>query len=266
MRRGAGVSRYCRTCGKSVPGLDHHCAWLNTCVGARNYAAFATLAFAAAGQHAVGLALAVAVPASLWAAPPAPAPAPAAGGAVVGPAVYGAVVGAVAVAGLAAFGTLASFHAFLLYKGLGTFDWMVERAAQWQAADDAAQAAAAPPGAAAAVAEAEAPAAAAAAGAGAADAAAVTVAADGLDGNAGGSQAGAAALPAAAPPPPPPPAAAAAASASEAAAESAAGLQALAASRSRVLACEPGGSSGLFRSATVTAASGDGAQRFDEYR
>ena len=43
-------------------------------------------------------------------------------------------------------------------------------------------------------------------------------------------------------------------------------VPALAASRSRVLACEPGGSSGLFRSATVTAASGDGAQRFDEYR
>ena len=40
MRRGAGVSRYCRTCGKSVPGLDHHCAWLNQCVGEENYKHF----------------------------------------------------------------------------------------------------------------------------------------------------------------------------------------------------------------------------------
>ena len=31
------ADRYCRQCKKSVPGLDHHCTWLNTCIGSRNY-------------------------------------------------------------------------------------------------------------------------------------------------------------------------------------------------------------------------------------
>ena len=32
--------RYCRQCAKTVPGLDHHCGWLNTCIGTRNYVPF----------------------------------------------------------------------------------------------------------------------------------------------------------------------------------------------------------------------------------
>ena len=33
-------ARYCAVCKKVVPGIDHHCVWLNTCVGARSYFAF----------------------------------------------------------------------------------------------------------------------------------------------------------------------------------------------------------------------------------
>ena len=36
--------RYCSVCKKSVPGLDHHCKWLGTCVGRRNYLSFYMLA------------------------------------------------------------------------------------------------------------------------------------------------------------------------------------------------------------------------------
>ncbi|CAM9092003.1 unnamed protein product, partial [Heterosigma akashiwo] len=38
--------RYCGACRKTVPGLDHHCTWLNTCVARRNYPAFVALALA----------------------------------------------------------------------------------------------------------------------------------------------------------------------------------------------------------------------------
>jgi hypothetical protein len=37
------TSRYCATCCKNVLGLDHHCTWLNTCIGLRNYIPFLSL-------------------------------------------------------------------------------------------------------------------------------------------------------------------------------------------------------------------------------
>lgn len=40
MRETQKSVRFCAHCRKSVPGLDHHCTWLNTCVGKRNYWAF----------------------------------------------------------------------------------------------------------------------------------------------------------------------------------------------------------------------------------
>lgn len=36
-------TRYCAQCGKSVVGLDHHCTWLNTCIGIQNYVPFISL-------------------------------------------------------------------------------------------------------------------------------------------------------------------------------------------------------------------------------
>ena len=45
--------KYCPDCRKVVPGLDHHCVWLNTCIGTRTYGAFYTLAAAGTAQFAV---------------------------------------------------------------------------------------------------------------------------------------------------------------------------------------------------------------------
>ncbi|RYG50260.1 hypothetical protein EON66_12030 [archaeon] len=46
MSKTQSVDRYCRICAKMVPGLDHHCSWLNTCVGKRTYAIFFVLVLA----------------------------------------------------------------------------------------------------------------------------------------------------------------------------------------------------------------------------
>ncbi|KPI84037.1 hypothetical protein ABL78_6902 [Leptomonas seymouri] len=39
--------KHCSVCDKCVPGFDHHCRWLNSCVGAKNYKLFATFMGAA---------------------------------------------------------------------------------------------------------------------------------------------------------------------------------------------------------------------------
>lgn len=34
------ISRYCSKCNKHIYGMDHHCVWLNNCIGAKNYSSF----------------------------------------------------------------------------------------------------------------------------------------------------------------------------------------------------------------------------------
>ena len=46
----AKSARHCAVCDKCVVGFDHHCRWLNTCIGAKNYryfVAFVTIVFSA---------------------------------------------------------------------------------------------------------------------------------------------------------------------------------------------------------------------------
>ncbi|TYZ58616.1 hypothetical protein PybrP1_004363 [[Pythium] brassicae (nom. inval.)] len=61
----AKATRYCSICCKSSPGLDHHCTWLNTCIGENNYEAFYCLVVAATLQT-LGQALVGVLVATLW--------------------------------------------------------------------------------------------------------------------------------------------------------------------------------------------------------
>ena len=45
------ASRFCSTCKKIVPDLDHHCTWLNTCVGSANYGRFLALVGLCVAAH-----------------------------------------------------------------------------------------------------------------------------------------------------------------------------------------------------------------------
>ena len=120
--------RFCRICYKNVPGLDHHCMWLNTCIGRRNYWAFFSLALLGTAQHLLGIALALSTT-TAWLPPNAP---------VSGVAVFAAVVAAMSIGAVAAFGSLLAFHVHLVRVGLGTYDWLVHRADTRLAAERAA--------------------------------------------------------------------------------------------------------------------------------
>lgn len=126
MAKTQSQSRYCAQCRKTVPGLDHHCSWLNTCVGRRTYTAFFTLAIAGTVQHALGLILGICTAASpAWRGDDN-------GNSVVGPAVFGSIVAFLGLVGVISFGSLASFHLYLCWRGIGTIDYVVARALEWE--------------------------------------------------------------------------------------------------------------------------------------
>lgn len=118
MRATAATTRHCRRCDSDVAGLDHHCAGLNVCVGARTYPAYFALMLlgtAHGAWHALACAL---VASGTWGEPPSAAAAT----------VFPAIVAFVGSGWTAVFGPLLVFHIFLVAHALGTVDFLL-----WQA-------------------------------------------------------------------------------------------------------------------------------------
>ncbi|GMH73317.1 hypothetical protein TL16_g06154 [Triparma laevis f. inornata] len=105
--------RYCSQCKKMVPGLDHHCSWLNTCVGSSNYGRFLSVVTLGIVTHGVHFVYAVYM---LFVSEDG------------GWAGWWLCLGLAAVfvpSVLSLFG----FHMYLLWVGMGTYDWMLKRRA-----------------------------------------------------------------------------------------------------------------------------------------
>lgn len=117
--------RYCRICGKTVPGLDHHCTWLNTCIGRRNYWAFYILATAGIAQYVLHVVFCILV-CTVWRRE----------GTATGGIVFTAIVAACGLLGVFSFGSLWMFHTYLLTQGIGTYDWLLRRAERSMAREE----------------------------------------------------------------------------------------------------------------------------------
>ena len=52
--------RHCRFCDKCAKGFDHHCKWLNTYIGSRNYKYFSGVVVSVSVQTTLSLALSLA--------------------------------------------------------------------------------------------------------------------------------------------------------------------------------------------------------------
>lgn len=119
--------RWCRLCQKTIPGLDHHCNWLNTCVGTRTYWAFLILLVASTAQFLLQVLWAILV-ATVWGDD-------GDNGLGVGPYIYLGFVAAFGLAGLVSVGSLLLFHVYLLTQGIGTYDWLIRRLERTRARD-----------------------------------------------------------------------------------------------------------------------------------
>ncbi|GAB5029984.1 zinc finger domain protein [Nannochloropsis oceanica] len=132
-----GHSRYCASCRKSVPGLDHHCLWLNTCIGTRNYLFFFLLALAGTLQFGLQTLTSLLL-LTLW-FKPASSSTMTASAEEVSHAISRTVgkrltfkafmiVHTVAAAlAFVSFASLCIFHGYLQSKGLGTYDWILRQ-------------------------------------------------------------------------------------------------------------------------------------------
>lgn len=111
-------SKHCSHCRKCVAVFDHHCHWVNNCVGRRNYACFLVLICSVQGQMVGFVGCAGTVVGELVRE------------GSTGERIEVAILLAVLVLALAVLlfnGALILFHAYLRYSGLTTYDFLKRR-------------------------------------------------------------------------------------------------------------------------------------------
>eukprot|EP00793_Prasinoderma_coloniale_P004563 PRCOL_00000324-RA len=131
------TSKHCRECDRCVHGFDHHCKWLNNCVGAANYAEFLWLL-----RMLVLLTLfhIVASCVALWRAVAHANHAESVSHDGLGSAeliALAAIMALVDMSALYLVGDLLSFHVVLMRVGLTTYEYIMRNRDEGRAAADA---------------------------------------------------------------------------------------------------------------------------------
>jgi len=119
MRATQRIERYCRTCQSVIPGFDHHCTFLNICVGTRTYFFFYTLALTGTLLFTWQCVFCALIAAGVWRDPDTESD--------VGLTILAGLASLFAFSGVLSFGALCTFHTYLLTQGIGTYDWMLRR-------------------------------------------------------------------------------------------------------------------------------------------
>jgi hypothetical protein len=109
-------SRYCQVCRKTTVGLDHHCTWLNTCVGKKNYPHFFLVVLSFAVAYCLQFVMSILLITS-WQEE----------GQSVG--VFAAMIVLIVclVPFITGFMLLLFFHIYLMFRGIGTYDFLADR-------------------------------------------------------------------------------------------------------------------------------------------
>ncbi|ETK82450.1 hypothetical protein L915_12156 [Phytophthora nicotianae] len=119
-------SRYCGLCYKNSPGLDHHCTWLNTCIAESNYEAFYYLVVSSTCQTLLQTVIGILM-CTLWQSEVKANTAEGWDEAVI---VLLWIHNAACISLTNSFVLLAGFHTYLLYVGMGTYDFILENGSE----------------------------------------------------------------------------------------------------------------------------------------
>ncbi|OQR82470.1 Folate-Biopterin Transporter (FBT) Family [Achlya hypogyna] len=118
--------RYCSACAKNSPGLDHHCTWLNTCIGESNYEPFYILILTGTTK-ALYQAIFGIVVATYWLDDVLKwHPSASRDGLLAALWIHNLIC---IVLGLA-YGALTGFHTYLLFLRMGTYDFILKYGTQ----------------------------------------------------------------------------------------------------------------------------------------
>lgn len=121
-------AKHCSVCNKCVSDFDHHCVWLNNCVGGRTYRLFLAMLFFGVATALVQLAASIAV-ISLHFSDRDQLGSYHFFGSEMDDSGFIAVVivlVTLSLLALALIGHLLGFHAFLIYNGQSTYDYVIE--------------------------------------------------------------------------------------------------------------------------------------------